>query len=100
MIDVILVLIIAVLLAAAVIYIIKAKKKGVKCIGCPAAGSCQAERHNHHAPKAASCCRNHGHNLNCMESGCSDNDDKACHAALMCGECTDKEGHIRYHSHR
>lgn len=28
------------IIGAALVYIIKAKKKGVKCIGCPAAGSC------------------------------------------------------------
>lgn len=43
-IDVILVLIIVAILAAAVAYIIRAKKKGVKCIGCPAAESCAAKK--------------------------------------------------------
>lgn len=38
--DVIVVLILAVLLGSAITYIVKAKKKGVKCIGCPAGGSC------------------------------------------------------------
>ncbi len=33
---------IAVMLTAAVIYIVKTKKKGNKCIGCPAAGCCSA----------------------------------------------------------
>ena len=28
----------------AVRYIVKAKKKGAKCIGCPIAGSCQKKR--------------------------------------------------------
>ena len=39
-IDIILVLVIAAIVAAAVAYIVKAKKKGVKCIGCPAAADC------------------------------------------------------------
>ena len=32
--------IILVILGAAVVYIVKAKKSGVKCIGCPDGGSC------------------------------------------------------------
>ncbi len=42
--DVIVLLIIALILGAAVFYIIKAKKKGVKCIGCEA-GSCCCMKH-------------------------------------------------------
>ncbi len=38
--DVIAVIILAVLVGAAVAYIVKAKRSGVKCIGCPAGGSC------------------------------------------------------------
>ncbi len=38
--TVIAILIIIIILALAVGCIIKEKKKGVKCIGCPAAGSC------------------------------------------------------------
>ena len=40
-------IIVAVLIAiigAAVIYIVKEKKRGVKCIGCPAAGQCSRSR--------------------------------------------------------
>lgn len=33
-------LILAVIIGAAVAYIVKAKKSGVKCIGCSAGGSC------------------------------------------------------------
>ncbi|MFQ9893538.1 MAG: FeoB-associated Cys-rich membrane protein [Emergencia sp.] len=40
MIDVTIGLLIAALVGAAITYIIKAKKKGVKCIGCPNAGTC------------------------------------------------------------
>ena len=32
--------ILLVIIGAAVVYIIKAKKSGVKCIGCPSGGSC------------------------------------------------------------
>lgn len=40
MVDFILVVVLLVIIGAAVIYIRKAKKKGVKCIGCPVAGEC------------------------------------------------------------
>lgn len=38
--DIILIVIIAVILAAAAYCVIRAKKKGQKCIGCPHSGSC------------------------------------------------------------
>ncbi len=38
--DIIVALIIILIIGAALIYIIKEKKKGTKCIGCPMAGSC------------------------------------------------------------
>lgn len=38
--DIIVLVVLAVILAAAIIYIVRAKKKGAKCIGCPAAGEC------------------------------------------------------------
>ncbi len=42
--DIILGLIILVLVLAAVLYIYKEKKKGVKCVGCPHAGSCSSKK--------------------------------------------------------
>ena len=38
--NVIAVIILVILVGSAVAYIINAKKKGVKCIGCPAGGNC------------------------------------------------------------
>lgn len=38
--DIIVTLILMLLIGSAVAYIVKAKKSGVKCIGCPAGGSC------------------------------------------------------------
>ena len=38
--DFIIIALIVVLVGAAVAYIVKEKKKGVKCIGCPSAGTC------------------------------------------------------------
>jgi len=38
--DLILAAIILIIIGAAIRYIVKAKKSGVKCIGCPASSSC------------------------------------------------------------
>lgn len=38
--DVIVLIILVLLIGGAVAYIVKSKKSGVKCIGCPAGGSC------------------------------------------------------------
>lgn len=54
MIDIILIITIAALVGGALVYIVKAKKKGVKCIGCPAAECCQAG--NHEIRKTSSAC--------------------------------------------
>ena len=48
--DVIVIIIIGVILALAIIYIVKAKKSGQKCIGCPHSKTC--------ASKQKSCCTN------------------------------------------
>lgn len=42
--DVIAVLILAVLIGGAAVYLIRAKRNGVKCVGCPAGGSCSNHR--------------------------------------------------------
>lgn len=54
----ILIAILLIIVGSAVAYIMKEKKKGVKCIGCPAAGSCS-------------------HNCN-GGSGCSSNGENHC----------------------
>ena len=54
MIDYIVISILVVIVAAASIYIYKAKKSGKKCIGCPDACSCQAGK----KADAHSCCCN------------------------------------------
>ncbi|MBQ6889225.1 MAG: FeoB-associated Cys-rich membrane protein [Lachnospiraceae bacterium] len=38
--DLIIALILLVIIGAATAYIVKAKKSGAKCIGCPAGGNC------------------------------------------------------------
>ena len=49
--DLIVVAILVLAIGAAVVYIIKEKKKGTKCIGCPAAGACSMK-----AAGGCSCC--------------------------------------------
>lgn len=38
--DILVVGILVLLIGLAVLYIVKAKKRGVKCIGCPSCGTC------------------------------------------------------------
>ncbi len=38
--NAVLFIVLAVILALAIVYVVRAKKKGVKCIGCPNAKSC------------------------------------------------------------
>lgn len=42
--DFIIVVILLVIIGTAMMYIIKAKKSGVKCIGCPADGACSGKQ--------------------------------------------------------
>lgn len=44
MIDIIVIIILVLLIGSAVTYMIRARKSGVKCIGCPAGGSCSGSR--------------------------------------------------------
>lgn len=44
--NIIVVGIVLVIVGAAVTYIVKAKKEGVKCIGCPAGCNCSEEGHS------------------------------------------------------
>ena len=39
--NLIVIAIVLLIVGLAIVYIIKEKKRGVKCIGCPAAGACQ-----------------------------------------------------------
>lgn len=52
MIDFVVIAIVAVILATAIMYIVKEKKRGVVCIGCPMAGEC-AKRKSGQACKNA-----------------------------------------------
>lgn len=66
-IDIIIILIIAVILGAAIAYIVRAKKKGTKCIGCPA-GDCCAMKSKQKDDSSAS-----------SESGCGCSCGVGCH---------------------
>ena len=41
LVDIITMAVIVLILALAAVYVIKAKKKGKKCIGCPVGGRCE-----------------------------------------------------------
>lgn len=56
--NIIVVAVLVAVVALAVFYIVKSKKSGKKCIGCPDSGSCSAKK------GGCSCC-----------CGCSDNND-------------------------
>ncbi len=45
--DLIIAGIVLVVIGAAIAYIIKAKKNGAKCIGCPANGKCSGKHEGH-----------------------------------------------------
>ena len=49
--DIIIGGILIVLVGAAIAYIVREKKRGVVCIGCPAAGTCPSKKH----PGGAGC---------------------------------------------
>jgi len=66
--DFIVTLVLALIIGAAVCYIIKAKKRGVKCIGCPAACNCAGKS------GASGCGGCHGGNQ--TEGGCNCHTDK------------------------
>lgn len=42
--DIVVILIVAVIFTLALRYIIKAKKSGAKCIGCPSGGCCCSDK--------------------------------------------------------
>lgn len=46
MIDLIVIIILVIVIGSAVGYIIKQKKRGVKCIGCPAGATCGKKQCN------------------------------------------------------
>lgn len=54
--DLIIIAILLIVVGGAIFYIVQAKKKGAKCIACPAAGNCPSRNGS---KKACSCgCQN------------------------------------------
>ena len=52
MVDFIIVFVILLIVALAIAYIVREKKRGVKCIGCPSAGNCpHCSKGGCHIPK-------------------------------------------------
>jgi len=72
--DLILVAVLVLIIGGAVVYIIKEKKRGVKCIGCPAAGECAS-----HGQGTASACSGGCSGCGTGERKCSGNC-AGCHA--------------------
>lgn len=55
MINVIVSAIIVVIVGAALAYIVKSKKNGIKCVGCPDAKYCSAESHGSEGVSSCGC---------------------------------------------
>lgn len=66
--DIIIPLIILAIIGGAVAYIIRAKKRGQACIGCPHAGTCHACHGG---------CPSEGDSTSCCTCGCSSAKDDA-----------------------
>ncbi len=58
--DVIAIILIVLIIGAATFYIIKAKKRGQKCIGCPYSKSCNSQNKESH-----NCCSKGNSTPNC-----------------------------------
>lgn len=57
--DLIVITVLVVILSLAIGYIVKAKKSGAKCIGCPSGGSCPAK--NNGEGCSCGCCDSSEH---------------------------------------
>lgn len=55
MVDLIIIAVIAIILACAIGYIVKAKKNGAKCIGCPSARQCASNSSKTSSQGSCSC---------------------------------------------
>ena len=60
--DIIAIVAIVLVIGAAVFYIIKAKKSGKKCIGCPDSCSCSAKSKDSKQGGCSGCCHCHDEN--------------------------------------
>ncbi|MBO5229091.1 MAG: FeoB-associated Cys-rich membrane protein [Lachnospiraceae bacterium] len=54
--DLIIIAIVVLIITAALVYIIREKKKGTKCIGCPSAGACNVKAAAGNGCSSCGCC--------------------------------------------
>lgn len=54
--DIIIIAVLVLIVGAALAYVIKAKKRGVKCIGCPAGSNCESKNSASTCSGGCSCC--------------------------------------------
>lgn len=54
--EIIAIAVIALIIGASIFYIVKAKKSGRKCIGCPNSCNCTAKKGNKSDSKEGGCC--------------------------------------------
>ncbi len=72
--DLIIAVIIIVILGLAITYVVKAKKSGAKCIGCPSAGNCSS--HNKQSSCHCGCPSAENYEYNECGCNCNDNSNK------------------------
>ncbi len=76
--NVILILVLVVILGGAVAYIVKAKKSGVKCIGCSAGGSCGPKK----GGSCGGCSNGEGCGCGCGGNGEDTQENCGCHREM------------------
>lgn len=62
MVDIVVGVILLLIIGAAIVYIVRAKKKGTACIGCPAGGNCPHKKGSH-----AACGCSHSENIHHLD---------------------------------
>jgi len=73
--TVILIFVLVAIVGGAIAYIVRAKKNGVKCIGCPAGGSCGSKKEGASCSGCSSC-RSEGCSCGCGGEGGSHGETK------------------------
>ena len=56
--DIIVTIILVLILGGAIFYIVKSKKSGKRCIGCPDSGSCSKSNNTSCSGSCSCCCSN------------------------------------------
>ena len=71
--NAILIIVLGAILGGAIVYIVRAKKRGAKCIGCPSGGSCGRNKEG----SSCSGCRGCSSGSAGCGCGCGDKEDDA-----------------------